>query len=656
MCMRSLVVPLLLLVCLSGPAFAELTTIFEIQSGFGGFTPDQDEVTVENVVVTASGRFGFFIQETEPRPTTGWQYTGIWVFTYGDHLGLVRKGDLVNVTGIYQEYYDFSEIDITHDNCSSACGWEVIGTETVPEPVELAITDINDSGLYNEAYEGVLVRVDINDDELFAGQPNQYDDWQLWTDGVGLGDFIWMTAYSADPEGEFDYPLPDEGDILEYAAGALVYEYGSYKIAPRNCIDDLGVDCPPELRGLCATSNNTIDVLFAVGVDEASAENPDAYYFDSGLFCLSAERDADNHRVVHLTTEEMMPGLVDIAYVEGVLSEGELVMMPDGEFTFSQGITTIEQIQTVPDLVLDDSMYLDIVVTTTGRVTALENQYYYLQQGDAGPFQHLYVRVAKSGDMAVGDSVKVAGRVEEYFGSTNLRFTPGVQYYENLGPAQDEVVVTDLTVYDIVYNCDDDDDLGPQDNRAEPYEWALTRLEPAVLDSIPLISGQFGEWYLMAGPDTAIVDFTSDMNDFMEYPAFTPGDSIQVTGILAYDYDYKVRPRSIDDVQVLYTTSVDDLPHTYRALLMQNTPNPFTQATSIVFQLESAARSVTVDVFDVTGARVQRLLDHATLDAGVHQLHWRGIDGAGQPVSAGNYFYRVTVDGRTSSRQMLLLK
>jgi len=633
---------------------ALLTTIFDIQFGLVNL---EEEVTVEEVVVTASGRFGFFVQEVDPRPDPiGRKYTGIWVFTYGDHLGFVQRGDLVNVTGIYDEYFDFSEIDCTHDLCSGDCGWEVVGTAEVPEPVLVALTDINDTGAYNEAYESVLVRVDIADDELWAGAPNQYDEWELWTDGVGVGEFLWMESYSSDPDGEFDYPLPDEGDVFTYAAGVLTYSYGIYKLAPRNCPEDLGIGCPPVLRGLWATGSTGIDVYFAVDVDEASAENTDAYYFDSGLLVSAAERDDVNYRLVHLTTEEMTPGLVDIGYVEGVLSDGDLVMMPDGEFTFAQGITSIEQIQTVPDLLLDDSPYLDVVVSTTGRVTVVEDQYYYLQEGDAGPFKHLYVRVAKTGDVEIGDVIKTAGRVTEYFGNTNLSWTAGVQFFENLGPSREPVVVTDLTVSEAFYDCDDDDDQGPQDNRAEPWEDALVRIEAAALDSVLLITEQFGEWYLLVGADSALVNFTDDMNGFMNYPSFLPGDSVRVTGILKYDYDYKVVPRTIEDVEILASTDVDDLPYTFRALLMQNNPNPFQRSTNIVFELPSNAQAVTVDIYDVTGARVKRLLDHEPMNAGPHLVSWQGIDESDRPVSSGNYFVRVIVDDQSAAKQMLMLK
>jgi len=49
--------------------------------------------------------------------------------------------------------------------------------------------------------------------------------------------------------------------------------------------------------------------------------------------------------------------------VAGVLSEGELTMMDDGEYTFALGVTPIYSIQYVDDLLQDDSDYMDIVAT-----------------------------------------------------------------------------------------------------------------------------------------------------------------------------------------------------------------------------------------------------------------------------------------------------
>ena len=399
-------------------ATATVTTIWEIQ--MGAFQ-EGDEVTVENVVVTGSGRFGFFVQETSPHPLYQWMNSGIWVYTDGAHLGIVQRGTLVNVTGAYAEYFDFSEIDIIHDPCGTGyeCSFEVVGTGTVPDPVEVAITDVNNSGPFAEAYESVLIKVDIGDDQLWAGQPDSYGEWWLFTDGVHMGDSLHVESYSSDPQGDFDYELPDEGDMITFVAGILTYSYSSYKIAPRDCEGDLGMDCPPNLRGMWAYDNAQVDVYFAVDVEQASAEDVANYEFDSGLDVLAATRDATNYRMVHLTTAAQTPGTVDIGYVYEVLST-QGVQMADGEYTFTQGITPIYDIQHVTDPLLDDSPYMDIVVTTAGRVAFVEGNYYFLQEGDAGPYKHLYGRVAASGELAVGDSIKFAGRVREYFGSTQV--------------------------------------------------------------------------------------------------------------------------------------------------------------------------------------------------------------------------------------------
>ncbi len=640
-------------------ASAEVTTIYRIQ--LGDFA-EGDEVTVQNVVVTASGRFGFFIQEILPDPTWQRMYSGIWVFTDGDHLGLVKRGDKVNVTGFYDEYYFFSEIDAANSPCgvSMDCSFEVVGTATVPDPVVMRIDEVNDSGPYNEAYESVLIRVDRDDATLFARQPDQFSEWYVSTDPV-LGDTLLVDQYSADPEGEFDYTLPDEGDAFSFVQGILTYSYGKYKIAPRNCPEDLGTPCPPALRGLWAHDETRVDVLFAVDVDEASAENISHYSFDDvTLEVLSAARDDGNHRLVHLTTTAQTSGVVDIGYVTGVVSEGDLVVMPDGEFTYTQGITSIYDIQYTDDYLQDDSGYNEIVVTTTGRVSCVNGNYYFLQQGDAGPFKHLYGRVARTGELAEGDSVKVAGRVREYFGSTYLAFTPGVQYYENLGPATDPVVVTDVTADRIIYDCDTGDGMPPDDNRAEPWEDALLRLnEPAHIDSVDGQAALFGEWWVVNDPDTCRTDFLHEINDFGGTIFYRPtvADTLILTGILRYEYNaYRLIPRRRADIDVIYGGSVGEwLPGLSALALAPNRPNPFGRSTVFEFTLAADANAVSIGVYDVTGACVRHLLKGGGLRAGVHPVAWDGRDDRGHAVAAGSYFYRVDVDGRSAARRMLHL-
>ena len=87
----------------------------------------------------------------------------------------------------------------------------------------------------------------------------------------------------------------------------------------------------------------------------------------------------------------------------------------------------------------------------------------------------------------------------------------------------------------------------------------------------------------------------------------------------------------------------------------QNYPNPFNPSTTIAFYLPFASK-VTVDIFDVTGRRVARLL-HEEKQAGHYQIEWQGIDDNGRVVTSGVYFYKITAGGSmTSVRKMVLIR
>ncbi len=81
-------------------------------------------------------------------------------------------------------------------------------------------------------------------------------------------------------------------------------------------------------------------------------------------------------------------------------------------------------------------------------------------------------------------------------------------------------------------------------------------------------------------------------------------------------------------------------------------PNPFAGSTVLAFDLPAPA-NVTIDVFDVRGARVRRF-DRSGLDAGSHRVIWDGRDAAGHPAPAGVYFMALR-DGRSSARQRVVL-
>jgi hypothetical protein len=83
-------------------------------------------------------------------------------------------------------------------------------------------------------------------------------------------------------------------------------------------------------------------------------------------------------------------------------------------------------------------------------------------------------------------------------------------------------------------------------------------------------------------------------------------------------------------------------------------PNPFNPTTRVTFDLAKAG-PVEVGIYDVRGQLVQKLVS-GTMNSGRHGLVWQGRDDAGRAVASGVYFCRLTADGTTQSRKMILAK
>jgi hypothetical protein len=88
--------------------------------------------------------------------------------------------------------------------------------------------------------------------------------------------------------------------------------------------------------------------------------------------------------------------------------------------------------------------------------------------------------------------------------------------------------------------------------------------------------------------------------------------------------------------------------------LEQNYPNPFNAGTVIRFQ-QPTDGNVKIDVYNILGRKVRTLVDEFRV-AGNHQTDWNGRSDDGVEVATGVYFYRITAEGFTSTRKMVLLK
>jgi flagellar hook assembly protein FlgD len=84
-------------------------------------------------------------------------------------------------------------------------------------------------------------------------------------------------------------------------------------------------------------------------------------------------------------------------------------------------------------------------------------------------------------------------------------------------------------------------------------------------------------------------------------------------------------------------------------------PNPFVARTVLHYALPRSA-GVTLRIFDLQGRVVRTLADDATRPAGEYDATWDGRDGQGRAAGAGVYFARLTSDGHTEMREVMLTR
>jgi hypothetical protein len=103
-------------------------------------------------------------------------------------------------------------------------------------------------------------------------------------------------------------------------------------------------------------------------------------------------------------------------------------------------------------------------------------------------------------------------------------------------------------------------------------------------------------------------------------------------------------------------SGIDSILPVYSTALLQNYPNPFNPQTFISFTVsESEAQRVRIDIYNIKGQRVCRLVDDVFL-TGEYSVVWNGRDDSGGNLSSGIYFYRMETANFIGVRKMILLK
>ena len=107
-----------------------------------------------------------------------------------------------------------------------------------------------------------------------------------------------------------------------------------------------------------------------------------------------------------------------------------------------------------------------------------------------------------------------------------------------------------------------------------------------------------------------------------------------------------------------YSIEIKDMGHVVPApqevMLSQNYPNPFNPSTTISYSLPEDGL-VELNIYNMKGQLVQTLL-HEHQGIGTHRVVWNGKDSNANSCSTGMYFYKLTFNGKSIIKKMLIMK
>ncbi|MCK9460379.1 MAG: hypothetical protein M0R80_12140 [Proteobacteria bacterium] len=204
------------------------TSIYDVRQGE---VPVNEVVTLAGVIVTAptlidseDGSGTIYVEEPEGGP-----WSGIILYLYSDVTLEVSaaRGDVVTVTGQYQEFYGLSEIVV-----SQATDLVVTGTADVPAPAVVAPSGVCTGGADAESYESVLVSVEdvtVTDEDMGYGQ------FQV-ADALLVADTFFVEG-GGPSTGNVTVA---DGDTFEAIHGILEFGYDEHKLSPRDAADYVG--------------------------------------------------------------------------------------------------------------------------------------------------------------------------------------------------------------------------------------------------------------------------------------------------------------------------------------------------------------------------------------------------------------------------------
>lgn len=477
-----------------------LTTIYEIQytEDPSGDSPLKDQIVTTRGVVSAVYGDKFWLQDGNG------PWNGIYVYytvTPGPQIG-----DSVIVNGKVAEYFNLTEISPVYSLQVLSSG------NSVANPTVLQTGSVG-----QEQHESTLVRV-----TGVCTNPNA--DYGMFVLNDGSGEILVDDVL-------YSYPTPTANNSYTIT-GVLYYSYSEWKILPRS-VDDIinnGTSSSPMITVTSPANNSTIyvdnlTVVFNVTNFTLGTDGKVAWSLDGGansyvtaspilLTGLSAGPHSLRLELVDMSNNPLANPVVVILNFTVDLSGPTYTDIYDIQYTTnSNGNSPLN----------GQNVWIRGVVSANFNGTPYHKGY-YVQQG-GGEWRSIYVYDLNN-TPAIGDSVVVAGKVNENFGMTEIK---DVTYFAVVAP--DGIVAAPVVV-----------PTGAASD--EKYEACLIKVENATCVEANM---SYGQWKVNDGSgnllckDNGAFSFSEQLNAVYN-----------IIGVMHYSYGaYTLNYRRESDIVVI---------------------------------------------------------------------------------------------------------
>ena len=125
--------------------------------------------------------------------------------------------------------------------------------------------------------------------------------------------------------------------------------------------------------------------------------------------------------------------------------------------------------------------------------------------------------------------------------------------------------------------------------------------------------------------------------------------------VLAREQDLKERFAVVVGKPGMIEDELTNLTEIPERISVRSYPNPFQSHMTLEFGLPTAT-DVSLDIYDILGKRVARLVEVTQMDAGTHAIQWEGVDAAGRPLANGMYVFALQAGTSLITQKVVLLR